>query len=388
MAAVLAIMRYGRGTRARSTPQYGEGAAPEYPARDEHWASRAGLVAVVTIAAACLMKSVGLALVPAAAAWLLIDAGGGRAQNVKKAALLAAAVAVLWLAANYSILGNLAYVRELDERALRPHGAPLGASAVAARTLDNLVRYLKVGAETVVYACYERSWPVLEIGVLAIVAVGLAWSLARHRSVLEYYALVCGGLVLAYQPSNVGNRQRYLVTLVPFALYYFWRGLRGLRLPRRAALAVLAVLLALNGVATVRSSVLHTQPEMFDYYRFDRWAELRRMASWMRDHTPPETVVMTTHPHQVHFWSRRRVVRYVRAPDTLSDQGVLDAIAAAGASHVAVSPFSSRWSEEIRLAETVAARPDAFERVYEDGPELIFRRRIGPQPPSQRPPGD
>jgi hypothetical protein len=275
----------------------------------------------------------------------------------------------------------------MDERALRPKGAPLSALGVAVRVSRNLVEYGRVAAETVLYACYERSLPAVELAVLGLVAWGLAWSFVRRRSVLEYHAVACGAMLLAYQPSNVGNRQRYLVTLVPFALYFFWRGVQGLGLPRRPALGILALLLALNGTATVRTSVFRARPEMFDYYRFDRWAELRRMALWTRDHTPPDSVVMTTHPHVFHFWSRRRVVRYVRAPETVSDSEVLGAIAAAGASHVAVSPFRTRWSEEIRLAETVSSRPDAFTRVYQEGPEQLFERRPA-DPGAARRPGD
>jgi hypothetical protein len=63
------------------------------------------------------------------------------------------------------------------------------------------------------------------------------------------------------------------------------------RLARLAPALPLALLWPLNASDAVQASVLHREPEMFDYDRYTDADGYGRMGEWVRAHTPAGTVV-------------------------------------------------------------------------------------------------
>jgi hypothetical protein len=106
------------------------------------------------------------------------------------------------------------------------------------------------------------------------------------------------------------------------------------RLARLAPALPLALLWPLNASDAVQASVLHREPEMFDYDRYTDADGYGRMGEWVRAHTPAGSVVAAGDTYLFHFWSRPLTV-WLPAAEPGSDADL-----AAAATHVATRPVS------------------------------------------------
>jgi hypothetical protein len=252
------------------------------------------------------------------------------------------------------------------------------------RLAVNLRGYATAVPETVLYLLYEhpRRWIILP--VLATLGAGFGWAVLHRRTAVEYYVAAYAAILLVYEPSNIGNLQRYVVPLIPFSLYYFTLGLdlagRGLRAVAPAlrsasswlAPVALGLLAGLNLVGTVEASFLHRKPEMFDYDRYVDADGYRAMAQWLRDHSLPDSIVSTRNTYIFHLWARRHVVWRPDLPGG-GDGAVLAGLRAAGVDYVTAERLDD--PETLALHAFIGRHPADFARVYVQDGNAVYALR-------------
>jgi 4-amino-4-deoxy-L-arabinose transferase-like glycosyltransferase len=374
-------------------------------ASEEEWFTRAGLLTSLVLAATCLTRSIGISLVLASVLYLLINFPKMRSTNLKKSCLLVSSVAAVWVLFNYPILWNITYVRELSTASNYSSNAKAASFGdLYARILDNARSYWTVIPEVIWYRAYRHPFWLFSVFSFALIGCGYIRSLLESRTTLEYYIPLYACILLLYEPSNVGNVQRYVVPVIPFLLYYFARGAKVVALGIGAILArirppapgpasltamratrvalmlfyvlPIVTLTALNFRDTVRASVLESQPEMFDFYRFDSWTEFKKMALWAKEHTPPESVIMTRWVYFFHFWSRRTVVWYPPLDSREGGEHMVSTLLEANADYIAVDSLTvDRVFLDKTLLPALRERAGELELVYQDGDNRLFRIR-------------
>jgi 4-amino-4-deoxy-L-arabinose transferase-like glycosyltransferase len=355
-------------------------------AGDDHWNGRKASLAALTLAAAILTRTIGVTLVLAAAAYVVLDGVGPLKRRTAKAALMCGLCAAVWLAANGTLIAAIPYFAEFR------HGtasAQSGATHVGirSRVAANLIAYAGAVPETVYYGYSLRDPAPKLVGAAIIVAIllGFAFAAWRKRTLVEYYCLAYGAVLLVYEPANSGNLRRYLVPVIPFLLYYFVRGLEALgvlaeriegrrllaaRWWRAASIALLAFIGAWNFARTVQASVLHRQPEMFDFYRWGDFRGYQRMAEWTRANTPASSVIGTRGAYVFHFWSRRRVLWAPYTSPGSNDSAIAATARQQGMDYVTTDGIAAADSA---LFAALARDNRDFARVYEDGRNMVYR---------------
>ena len=214
-------------------------------------------------------------------------------------------------------------------------------------------------------------------------------------------------LLFLFLPSNSGNFQRYLVPIIPLILYYFIQGLNQITLrisdlayplldyskignPRPAveeafrsartvSLALISTLIIFNFFSTARASILRTDPEMFDYY--DRgFNAYKTMALWTKEHTDPESTIVTRSIYLYHFWARRTVHWYPLSSVSgqANKEQIVQSLLARHADYIALDTLNIERSASDLLIDQlimdiVRQNPDSFELVYKDGENELYR---------------
>jgi hypothetical protein len=210
----------------------------------------------------------------------------------------------------------------------------------------------------------------LSLIVLALVGAGWLRSL-RRMSVIELYTL-CYGLILYLWVVYVEMIQPRLFTpLIPFLVFYLlysvdWLLARlpgpGSRLRQTAFLsAVLLLLLANIGRNVVQ--IIQPTPE--------RWVDLPVAAAWVREHTPPDAIIMTTAPGYFYLHTRRQTV----SSPAWETGSIAAHIANTGADYLVIRPSINTQDAEERPEERFAVTnvlpfiqsdPLRFQPVFED----------------------
>jgi len=332
------------------------------------------------------MRTIGVTLILAAAAYVVLDGAGPLRRRAAKAALMCGVCAAVWLAANGAMIASIPYFAEFRNGTA---SAQSGAShmGIRSRVAANLIAYAGAVPETVYYGYSLRDPAPKLVGAAIILAIllGFAFAAWRKRTLVEYYCLAYGAVLLVYQPANSGNLRRYLVPVIPFLLYYFARGLEALgvlaeqiegtrllaaRWWRTASIALLAFIGAWNLARTVQASVLHRQPEMFDFYRFGDFRGYQRMAEWTRANTPASSVIGTRGPYIFHIFSRRRVLWLPDVTHGTDDSVIAAAVRQRGMGYVTTDGTAAADST---LFAAFARDDRDFARLYEDGRNVVYR---------------
>jgi 4-amino-4-deoxy-L-arabinose transferase-like glycosyltransferase len=363
-------------------------------AQQEQAVGRGAVYTVLALAAATLTRTIGVTLVLGCAAYLVIDGIGALRQRIGRAALVCACCAVVWLVANASILAAIPYYHEFRSgTASAEHGASV---SLFSRVTSNVVAYVGALPETVYYGYSLRDPAPKLVGftIIAITLLGFLYSAWRKRSSLEYYCVAYAGVLLLYEPSNSGNLRRYLVPLIPFLFYYFVRGIEALgalaerrgqsrdgamRWVRPATLALLAFIALANFARTVQASVLHRQPEMFDFYRWGDFAGYRRMGEWVRANTPASGIVGTRGTYVFHVWSRRKVLWLPYVEPGASDSTIAATIRKQGMTYITADSIAG--AADSTLFATLARDDRDFARVYADRRNRVYRVLSEPAEP-------
>jgi 4-amino-4-deoxy-L-arabinose transferase-like glycosyltransferase len=355
-------------------------------AADDRWNGRKASLSALILGATILMRTIGVTLILAAAAYVVLDGAGPLRRRTAKAALMCGLCAAVWLAANGAMIASIPYFAEFRNGTA---SAQRGAShmGMRARVAANLIAYAGAVPETVYYGYSLRDPAPKVVGAAIILAMvlGFAFAAWRKRTVLEYYFLAYGAVLLVYEPANSGNLRRYLVPVIPFLLYYFVRGLEALgvlaeriegtrlwaaRWWRTATIALLALVGAWNLARTVQASVLHRRPEMFDFYRWGDFRGYQRMAEWTRANTPDSSVIGTRGPYVFHIWSRRRVLWLPDITSGTDDSVIAATVRQRGMGYVTTDGTAAADST---LFTAFARDNRDFARLYEDGRNAVYR---------------
>lgn len=354
--------------------------------------SRAPLALVVAATlAAWLTRTIGVALVAGVAASLLLDGTARIRVRIARALGVAAACGAGWLLVNAGVVRRMAYLAEFERgTAVQGAGTDLGARVAA-----NLAAYAAAVPEVVLPWLHERpAWPVAAL-VTLLLAVGLASRLGRRRSAVEWYLLAYAALLVVYEPSNGGNVRRYLVPLVPFLLRYAvvgalaaaraalgaWRRGRagtadGPRVARPGPLAVAvpAALVLMLAAHSAWTRWAHPGTGIFDYYRYDDWPGLMRVARWTGRHTPARSVVATRQPYLFHVWADRPVTWL--PPGEEGAEAMRRALDSLGVRYIALDAMHTgrvAWHDSV--AAFVRRDTARFRPVLRDGAHLVVEVR-------------
>jgi 4-amino-4-deoxy-L-arabinose transferase-like glycosyltransferase len=356
-------------------------------AKEDPTLGRGSVCTVLAVAAATLTRTIGVTLVLGIAAYLVIDGAGTQRRRIGKAALVCGCCAAVWLVANASILAAIPYYGEFRNGTASAHRGASGPGLLS-RIMTNIVAYAGALPETVYYGYSLRDPAPKLVGaiIISITLLGFAYSAWRRRSSLEYYCVAYFGILLLYEPSNSGNLRRYLVPLVPFLFYYFIRGIEALgflaeRLRRShaaashwappATLALFAFIALANFARTVQASVLHRQPEMFDFYRWGDFEGYRQMAEWMRVNTPPTGVVATRSTYVFHLWSRHPVLWLPAVEPGASDSAIAATARRQGMAYVTTDSIAG--AADSALFATLARDRRDFAQVYAERRNRVYR---------------
>lgn len=347
------------------------------------------LCAAATIAA-WLTRTIGVALVAGVVLSLLVDGTAPARTRLRRAAGVAVACALAWLVANADVVRGMAYIAEF-ERGTASQGA---GTDYAARIAANLEAYAVAVPEVVLPWLHERPAPLVAALVLLLVTGGFVAHLAtRRRSVVDWYVLAYAALLLAYEPSNGGNVRRYLVPLVPFIVRYALAGVIAIvgavragrarsgnaeatmHAPRSPVAAVATVAVGLVLLShTVATRWVRPGTGIFDYYRFDDWPALMRLARWTGDHTPRGSVVATRMPYLFHVWADRPVTWL--PPGEQGADAMLRAVDSLGIRYLALDAMRTGRLAAHDSVTAIALRDTArFRPVLRDGRHLVVEVR-------------
>jgi hypothetical protein len=335
-----------------------------------------------------LTRLVGLALLPAVIAHIVIDGEGPARARWRRAigfGALASCGAALWFARG-AMLGDGAvspYVAEFRFHDLVEAGTATGVvTEFVGRIGANLLRYeIHLGQAILHWAPRLTILMVLASSVSFVGLLRCAW---RQRTILEYY-VVCYLAILVVYPVN--HPQRYLVPVLPFLLFYFVTGVTWLatlllaaagRLARGGdpvwarpgaggiAAAVTALLLVTNGAGAVVREVMW--PEAEGYHLSPGEHMYRDLALWARDHTPAGSVFVWAKPSLRYLESGRKMVRF--RPGELR-RNALSAILTRRVDYVVLDTFSAAMDRTV--GRVVESHPEHFALVHRTETSRAYR---------------
>lgn len=211
--------------------------------------------------------------------------------------------------------------------------------------------------------------PAVGVVLAGLILIGW-WRQVRARpSFLEVgLAFYAAGLTAWPYPDT-----RLLYPVLPLLYLYLFCGLIGVTLPSPAALghrltlppASALVVGALILVNTVRYVQIYTDPIR------PRIPDLRPGATWIAQHTPSDSIVMTHTPGSRYLYTQRRTIALPETEARASAEAI-EAIQQSGADYVLLAPSLTAGSPRAldppmdELRELMAAHPDQFHLVYED----------------------
>ena len=368
---------------------------------EEGCLTRTGFISSVVLAAVCLTKSIGITLVCAVIPYLLWDSSAPKLQALKKISLLVLVTGTAWLLFNYHLLNRSNVYIDYFLRTSPSSSQIARFNDFVARIGTNRYIYLKIFPETILYLTYKVPLKIFTLLSGLVVGYGFLYCLFKRRTILEYYTFFYAIPLLLFPPNNVSNSQRYLVPIIPVILYYFIQGLNQLNLrisdvtnvildhakignlrpsrdaairaARNVSLAVICMLILLNFISTARASILRTDREMFDYCDNSHKA-YKQMALWTKEHTDPDSTILTRGIYVYHFWSHRPVDWYPYVNDQANKDQIVQSLLAQNADYVALDTLNMERSESDQLImDFVQQNPDFFQLVYKDGDNKLYR---------------
>lgn len=293
------------------------------------WAVGGGL----TLAAAVYLRTVGVLMVPAL---LLLGVKRDKGWQRWRAAVPVAIVILL-------VLPWLEHSREVAAVAPRPseqlllhsystamwHQDPGDPDSPAVSPAGWMKRVEQNGSglvRDVAKVTVHVDGVVLRTGLVVLLLAGWGMAVRRKPTLLEWFAASNLLLLLTY----FTNAERLLMPLTPLLYLYLLlpleaatRWLTG-HFGRRAVagqLLVVAALFTANAVSLPRRLAPRDRPIGARAARGQRWEEL---ATWLRDNTPEDAVILCSRAPQVALLSGRTAYtyRFLRTPAPLTRYGV------------------------------------------------------------------
>ena len=343
--------------------------------QESRWVTGSGAAAVVFIILAYLSRSIGFALLLTAAFALLFLKPAGRIQH----RLVAVGIVVIctlpalgWSIRNTAVAHSVS-TRSYADTFIAKNEFAADEGIVESPT-DLLPRFRRnlsaygYGAVALLFPFLRPTRePLVTAAILGLVVLGFVSHLRYRKDGAEVY-VAAYGLILLLFPSPVVPR--YLLPLFPFLLLYVIGGLEtliyplGKRLGGWAFVALATTLLVANSASAATVSAVQ-QGGLADY---------RSMATWLKDHTPPESVVLSRKPTLLYLWGHRKGAKF---PYTTNAHSVLQVICDKHVNYVvrdSFSPVTARF-----LAPVLEHHQEVFTLVHSQNDTHLFLVNRTPQ---------
>ena len=329
-------------------------------------------LAVVAIAAAYWVRSIGAALVVAGT---LYYAASRRWRQCLAYSALGAALTLPWFVRGQVLAGTGSpYLEQfLLKSVYEPEAGYHDLAGMIGRFFANVGIYSAREMPRVL-AGSDSAWAATEpmkalaVGLCVIVLLGFVHVVRSRPGLSETYFALSLLAILLFE--EVVSDVRYLMPLVPLLLLYADEGLTRLagRLGRvggpRALASVAMVLIALVGA----TSQLVRAPANLDMVRryalgdpfagyLPNWRSFFLAADWVAANTPPDAAVTVRKPRLFNLRTDRRVVEYPFSTDATA---VLDVVL--GTDYIVIDQISGTTGRY--LVPAVESAPDRFRVVY------------------------
>jgi hypothetical protein len=236
------------------------------------------------------------------------------------------------------------------------------------------------------------------IPFIALMLVGWIRCMRHGVRASELYMVFYLGVITLYPFARV----RYMLPLMPLALYYLFRGSDVavawlLRRPERVTGPARAAGLVVLGSAVVLSTLLVVRQARFTfednfgprgaenlYERVDRGASpYFRAAAWLRDHSRPDSVIMGIRPWIAYLVSGRHTTALHFGSEL---KGTVNILHRHQVGYV-IEDTDWYWQTREFLKPALEAYPDAFSKIHvEHGPEtIIYEVDLSALPPPETP---
>ncbi len=361
---------------------------------EQRWFSLTACLAVVFILAAYFTRIVGLSLGVGAAASLLFYSGWRKniALNGKKTlfvGLIFVAAVSGWFFRNYIILTDsdrltpvlregVSYERELvipspsDPRPNRITWAQL-----AERVRENANYYEGLLRDIISGRRWDTRLSAIIISLMIL--SGFLWTAVRKRTVIEYYISIYMVIYLLWTSIQ---GERFLVPILPFLFYYFFVPIRLLgtllhfvskhflpnvlfeqRIIAFAGNCCIVFFLFYLVMPYWSMDVNIVRAERQVPYYTGGWQERVELIQWAKEHTPPDSVLMTDKGPYAHLLADR--IAY-SVPRTNNTQVILDVIVEKGVDYL-VAPSDNPY-----LWPTIQQYAERFTLLYKRGDGGVY----------------
>lgn len=318
------------------------------------------------LAMSYFVRTVGVFLFIAAFGYLFFK------RKVEKAALILLCFLVLagpWFLRNHAIPERATYSAEfMLKNPYDPEQGTITLSTMWERFVSG-ARHHRHHISSLLGYNGQRGWMfLLPIAMFGFIVSGKR-KLRFHHIYVPLYFLV---VFLWYW-----RVPRFIVPVVPFIFYYFFSGLVHIYGRKRQIGMVarnLAFLVIL--VLSFQQDVMIVRREQRPYYYSPQWENYFRIADWVRENVPEESLVMCRKPYLFFLRSARKTVEY---PFTRDAEKIVSAIRENEVSYVVLDGFA--WTSTTRryLYPAVLKNKDMFETVVCTGAEprtLLLRVKL------------
>ncbi len=263
--------------------------------------------------AAFLSRTIGATLIVAAVATFLLRR---RFREGAVFLLCALALAAPWLAwqASQSAAAdaNLVYYSKLSYQGNTILSLP-GLAQRANVLLTNLV-FVSLGFDMLLRFPMHLAGRLASMLLWGVALYGAIRDARRLGSISAYWFLLYSGLLLiwVYMPD------RYLVPLLPLAAVWAIRGMQGIPWPRVRKLVVgssaaALALCSIVGAAANSRNIERGQTASPGDFALDRMDDVRQLCRWVRNNTPPESVLAANNDPFMYLLSGHKAVRIWRS---------------------------------------------------------------------------
>jgi 4-amino-4-deoxy-L-arabinose transferase-like glycosyltransferase len=349
-------------------------------------------VAALVVGVACLTRTVGLALLVGAVAYVAFEGQeGGRVYSRSRLAksgliaVLGSAPMFLWLTRNWLVSGGTVPVDYLREYGLKSYAFSYATADSGSMGLRELFELAYHNLYVYTFACARMILPYFAdltgksaaLSLTIFVLLGFFICVVKRRTALEYYVPVYLCALLLFPASY----DRYLIPLIPIIFYSFLNSLHNFLefLPMRyeflssqksmksLSISVITLLIGFNLAFSVQKTIFDKDTE--NNFRIDvdekSYAEI---IPWVIENTDPSSLIMWPKAGLRYMLSKRRGVGL---PSTSDETRILKIIDERGVDYLVIDSFSDK---AIRyLNPLIAEHPERFSLLFQNGTSAIYR---------------
>jgi hypothetical protein len=221
---------------------------------------------------------------------------------------------VPWILRGKALGGN-SYIHQLfSVNPYRPELGQAGFGDLVHRFVENFTRYLHAEIPSALFPFLKVSYegPVAAgewiIGVLLVGLIGWGlWKLPSGRTAVGAYLVGSFGILLLW--PEVWSGVRFMLGILPLLLalslwgaHVLVRDVSGWQPPALWPVLIAVALVFSSSLAEVRAQAKAEYPPA--------WQAYVRLAEWVRDNTPANTVVVARKPQLFWVWSQRQTASY------------------------------------------------------------------------------